>query len=69
MVNNTEKNEQQEIHPPFGGFYRKLLPAEETSTTAEQTAQEAPIPAPADDTLQDTTEVTESASRCDRGGL
>ena len=64
MVNNTEKNEQkQQVHHPFGGFYRNLLPAEETDTTTEQTAQEAPIPAPADDTLQDTTEVTESASR------
>lgn len=64
MVNNTEKNEQeQQVHYPFGGFYRKLLSTEETSTTAPQTAQEAPIPAPADDALQDTTEVTESAHR------
>lgn len=44
MVNNTEKNEQEQtIHYPFGGFYRKLLPTAETSTTAPQTAQEAPI--------------------------
>lgn len=44
MVNNTEKNEQeQQVHYPFGGFYRKLLPTAETSTTAPQTAQAAPI--------------------------
>ena len=42
MVNNTEKNEQeQQVHYPFGGFYRKLLPTAETSTTAPQTAQES----------------------------
>lgn len=64
MVNNTEKNEQEQtIHYPFGGFYRNLLPTAETSTTAPQTAQEAPIPAPADDTLQNATAVTESTSR------
>ena len=64
MVNNTEKNEQeQQVHHPFGGFYRKLLPTEETDTTTEQTAQEAPIPTPADDALQNATEVTERASR------
>ena len=64
MVNNTEKNEQEQtIHYPFGGFYRKLLPTAETSTTAPQTAQEAPIPAPADDALQNATEVTESVPR------
>ena len=64
MVNNTEKNEQEQtIHYPFGGFYRKLLPAEETATTAPQTAQVVPIPAPADDTLHTATEVTESAPR------
>lgn len=64
MVNNTEKNEQEQtIHYPFGGFYRKLLPAEETATTAEQTAQATPIPTPADDAPQDTTEATESTPR------
>lgn len=64
MVNNTEKNEQeQQVHYPFGGFYRNLLPTEETDTTAEQTVQAAPIPAPADNALQDTTEVTERAPR------
>lgn len=64
MVNNTEKNEQEQtIHYPFGGFYRKLLPAEETATTAPQTAQEAPIQPPADDMLHTATEVTESAPR------
>lgn len=64
MVNNTEKNEQeQQVHYPFGGFYRKLLPTAETSTTAPQTAQAAPIPTPADNAPQDTTEVTESAHR------
>ena len=64
MVNNTEKNEQEQtIHYPFGGFYRKLLPAEETATTAPQTAQVVPIPAPADDTLHTAAEVTESAPR------
>lgn len=64
MVNNTEKNEQEQtIHYPFGGFYRNLLPTAETSTTAPQTAQEAPIPAPADDTLQNAIAVTESTSR------
>lgn len=64
MVNNTEKNEQeQQVHYPFGGFYRNLLPTEETCTTAEQTAQEAPIQNPADDMLQTATEVTESVPR------
>ena len=64
MVNNTEKNEQeQQVHYPFGGFYRNLLPTAETSTTAPQTAQEAPIPAPADDALHTATEVTERAPR------
>lgn len=63
MVNNTEKNEQQAIHYPFSAFYRKLLPTAETSTTAPQTAQEAPIPAPADDALHTATEVTERAPR------
>lgn len=56
MVNNTEKNEQQAIHYPFSGFYRKLLPTAETDTTEEQTAQVAPMPAPADDTPQNATE-------------
>lgn len=47
MVNNTEKNEQEQtIHYPFGGFYRNLLPTAETSTTAPQTAQEAPDTSP-----------------------
>ena len=41
MVNNTEKNEQQAIHYPFSGFYRKLLPTAETDTTEEQTAHGA----------------------------
>ena len=64
MVNNTEKNDQeQQVHYPFGGFYRNLLPTEETCTTAEQTAQEAPIQNPADDAPQDTTGATESAPR------
>ena len=64
MVNNTEKNEQeQQVHYPFGGFYRKLLSTEETSTTAEQTAQATPIPTPADDALHTATEVTERAPR------
>lgn len=63
MVNNTEKNEQQAIHYPFSGFYRKLLPTAETDTTEEQTAQVAPMPAPADDTPQNATGATERASR------
>ncbi len=64
MVNNTEKNEQEQtIHYPFSGFYRKLLPAEGTATTAEQTTQAAPIPTPADDTPQNATGTTESAHR------
>ena len=63
MVNNTEKNEQQAIHYPFSGFYRKLLPTAETDTTEEQTAQVAPMPAPADDTPQNATGATERAPR------
>ena len=47
MVNNTEKNEQEQtIHYPFGGVYRNLLPTAETSTTAPQTVQEAPDTSP-----------------------
>lgn len=64
MVNNTEKNEQEQtIHYPFGGFYRKLLPAEETDTTAEQTVQVTPMPAPADDTPQNATGAAERVPR------